>query len=237
VPPIVLESLLTAMWLLFLTILLLIVIVQAVVFVRFLLVATVALQVYVEGKGEERFYWWPLRHRDRAHPGDRPKRADEHVSGRPARTAPAERPGPTAAPRARDERPVAPAPTPAAAPAAAPATAVAVDRHTEPEPATTPAPASTDAGAEAPSRAPKSARESRTSSLLSRGVPSRAEGSRPERAPRTPRRPAPERPEEGESDTDREAAMNRLFAPLSETDSTEPLSRPKRSPSRSTPEE
>ncbi|MDQ1512485.1 MAG: hypothetical protein QOC59_327, partial [Microbacteriaceae bacterium] len=169
-PPIVLESLLTAMWLLFLTILLLIVVVQAVVFVRFLLVATVALQVYVEGKGEERFYWWPLRHRDRNHAGERPKRADEHVSGRPVRTAPPERPAPAAAARTRDDRP--PTPTPAPAPA------VPVDRQSEPQPASTPAPAPTDAEADAPARAPKAARESRTSSLLSRGMPTRADGSR-----------------------------------------------------------
>ena len=218
-PPIVLQSLLTAMWLLFLTILLLIVVVQAVVFVRFLLVATVALQSYLAEKGEERFYWWPLRHRDRTHAGDRPKRADEHVSGRPTRTA--------------SDRPVAAAPAPAPAPAPTPAPAVAVDRHSEPEPA----PAPRDADAEA--RAPRPARESRTSSLLTRAAPSRAEGPRADRPARTPRR-TPAQPEaEVQSDTDREAAMNRLFAPLSESDSTEPLStaRPKRSPSRSTPEE
>lgn len=222
-PPIVLESLLTAMWLLFLTILLVIIVAQAVVFVRFLLVATVALQVYVEGKDGERFYWWPLRHRDRPHPADRPKRADEHASARPAPSQPAARP----APRVQDDRPVTPAP------------AVAVDRPSRPEPApaaTTPVEAAEE---QVPDVKRKPARESRTSSLLSGPAPTRAESPRPERAARAPRATAAEPAEEGESEADREAAMNRLFAPLSETDSTEPLSaaRLKRAESRSTPPE
>jgi hypothetical protein len=65
-------------------------------------------------------------------------------------------------------------------------------------------------------------------------MPTRAVSSRPDRAPRRTRQREAEQATEPETAVDREAAMNRLFAPLTETDSTEPLpARPKRSPSRS----
>src|ERR671932_665668 len=98
-PPIVLESLLTAMWLVFLLILLVVLLVVVIVLVRLMLVATVALQVWAESHGaEERHYWWPVRQRQRAPREPRtprepaaPRRAPEPVASlRPAPTRSAE---------------------------------------------------------------------------------------------------------------------------------------------------
>jgi hypothetical protein len=212
-PPILFESLLTAMWLMFLAILLVVVVVVTVVLVRFLLVATVALQVYAEAHGAQKHsYWWPFRHHPES--GDRPKRAAEHAA-------------PAAAPQRGNAAPAASAPV-------APAPAVPVDRFAERGRGSAAPETDTPDVQAAP---PRPARESRTSSLLSRAMPTRSEPS-PERPARSSRRSV-EPAEEAESQSERDAAMNRLFAPLSETDSTEPLKavRPKRSPSDTTPPE
>ncbi len=247
---IVLTSLLTAAWLLVLLVALVVLVVVGVVLVRFLLVATVAASLWAERNGaDSRTYWWPFRQGPRREPHVRAHAAPA-PAGRPEPVRPEQVRPEQVRPEPVRPEPVGPEPVGPArsqpAPHPQPQAQAAQEARQDPRVAAGPRPRS-DGGPLAGLRARMAppapsheepapvvavteapARPTRAEPPAARPEPAaapapEAEQPAPRQATRRPAartRPAP--PPEEDVD-ERESAIDRLFAPLAESDRTEPI--------------
>jgi len=225
---ILLTSLLASAWLLVLLIVLIVLIVVGAVLVRFLLVATVAVSTWAEAHGADpRTYWWPFRPGDRK-PRSRPASQQRHApaAARPAEAAASspETPAPV-----HEEHPVAAGIRARFTHAAEPSPIIEAPAITEPEAAPPAAAVAQDDRTEVLPMQPETAQREPATPEPAHETPAPAVAARPTRRPAPRTRPASRPvaddtpPAEEPASDERDSALDRLFAPLAESDRTEPL--------------